>query len=148
MDKKNIARASIMIALAGILSKAMGAFRVMVIGWKFGQGLETDAYNAAIQVTSISMGIIAAAILTVLVPVLAQIKERHGVRGKFKFFNNISNIVIVLAIIIAVGVYIFAPVFIKIMFTKFDGEKFDLAVKLTRPVSYTHLDVYKRQELQ
>lgn len=132
MDKKNIARASIMIALAGILSKAMGALRVMVIGWKFGQGLETDAYNAAIQVTSISMGIIAAAILTVLVPVLAQIKERHGVRGKFKFFNNISNIVIVLAIIIAVGVYIFAPVFIKIMFTKFDGEKFDLAVKLTR----------------
>lgn len=132
MDKKNIAKASIMIAAAGILSKAMGAFRVMVIGWKFGQGLETDAYNAAVQVTSISMGIIAAAVLTALVPALAQIKERHGVRGKFKFFNNVTNIVIVLSLLIMAGVYIFAPQLIKIMFTKFDGEKFDLAVKLTR----------------
>ncbi|MDO5689575.1 MAG: murein biosynthesis integral membrane protein MurJ [Tissierellia bacterium] len=132
MKTTNIAKASIMISALAILSKAMGALRVMVIGWKFGQGVETDAYNAAVKVTALSMSIIASAIFTSLVPVLAQINERHGVRGKFKFFNNISNIVMLLAVGLSALVYIFAPVIIKIMFTSFSQEKFELAVHLTR----------------
>lgn len=129
---EKIISASILIGVLGIVSKLMGAFRVMAIGWKFGQGIETDAYNAAIKVTMVSMSIIGAAIFTALVPVLANVKEKYGTRGKFKFFNNISNIVLVLALFIGLVTYIFAPVIIKIMFTSFQKEKFDLAVSLTR----------------
>lgn len=132
MDKKKIASASIMIAVFGIVSKLMGMLRVMAINWKFGQGVETDAYNASVKITSYAISLIAAAVLTSLVPVLAEIKEKYGIRGKFKFFNNISNMVILLSIVISALVYFTAPFIIKITFPGFEGERFQLAVNLTR----------------
>ncbi len=132
MNKTNIAKASIMISVLAIVSKMMGALRVMVIGWKFGQGLETDAYNAAVKVTGVTISIIAAAIFTSLVPILAQIKERHGIRGKFKFFNNITNIVMLLSLLLSALVYIFTPAILRVMFTSFSDDKFKLAIQLTR----------------
>lgn len=132
MNKKKIALASVMISVLAIVSKALGLFRVMAINWKFGQSLETDAFNAALKINATSMSIIATAVLTSLLPVLIHVKERHGIRGKFKFFNNISNIVIVISLVISALVFAFAPQIMHIMYPKFEGEKFVLAVKLTR----------------
>lgn len=84
---EKIISASILIGVLGIVSKLMGAFRVMAIGWKFGQGIETDAYNAAIKVTMVSMSIIGAAIFTALVPVLANVKEKYGTRVSLNFLT-------------------------------------------------------------
>lgn len=132
MDNKSIATTSIMISVLSLLSKAMGSLRVLFIGWKFGQGMETDAYNAMVKIASVSMGVIATAVFTALVPVLAQVNAEEGEEGKFKFFSNFFNLVMVLALAIAVFVYFAAPGIIRLMYTGFTGPKFDLTVSLTR----------------
>lgn len=132
MKKDNLAKASILISVLSIVSKAMGFFRVTAIGWQFGQGVETDAYNSAIKLVAMSMNIIGAALMTVLVPVLAQVKQRHGNRGKLKYFNNVNNIVIVLCLVLMAVVYAFAPGFLKLMYPDYSPDKFALTVKLVR----------------
>lgn len=128
----NIASSAAMITILSIVSKAMGLLRVMVIGWEYGQGIQTDSYNSAIRITGIAMNIIGAALMTVMVPVLAHVKERHGNRGKLKFFNNISNIVMAIAIVLMVGTFALSPLIVSMMYPGYAGQQFDLTVKLVR----------------
>ena len=132
MKKDNIAKASILITILSIVSKAMGFLRVTAIGWQFGQGIETDAYNSAIKLTAMSMNIVGTALMTVLVPVLSHVKQRHGNRGKLKFFNNVSNIVIALSLVLMAIIFIFAPQFLRLMYPDYGPDKFKLTVELTR----------------
>lgn len=132
MKKNSIARASIMIAVLGMVSKAMGIVRVSLIASRFGQGVETDAYTASVDITTMTMSIIGAALFTSLVPVLCQINEKHGKKGKIKFFNNITNMVLLMALALTVLLYIFAPVVVKLMYSKYDPQTMQLAVELTR----------------
>ena len=127
-----IAKASLLITVLSIVSKAMGFLRVTAIGWQFGQGVETDAYNSAIKLVAMSMNIVGAALMTVLIPVLSHVKQKHGNRGKLKFFNNVANIVIVLSIILMAVIYAFAPQFLKLMYPDYSPEKIALTIKLTR----------------
>lgn len=128
----NIAGSAAMISILSVVSKAMGLMRVLFISWRFGQGLYTDSYNSAIRITGIAMNVIGAALMTVMVPVLAHVKERHGNRGKQKFFNNLSNIVLTIAVILMAGTMIFAPSIVGLMYPGFSGDQLELTTRLVR----------------
>lgn len=132
MEKKNnLAKSATMIALFTLLSKAMG-FVQIVIANKYGSGMKTDTYFAAMTATVIIMGTIGAALNTTLIPIFSEIRAKGGKKAQKIYLNNILNIVFLITIGIAVIGYIFSPIIIKLLAKGFQGEQFDLAVKLNR----------------
>lgn len=133
MEKKNnLAKSATMIALFTLLSKGMGFVREIVIANKYGSGMKTDTYFAAMTATVIIMGTIGAALNTTLIPIFSEIRAKGGKRAQKIYLNNILNLVFLITVVIAIFGYIFSPLIIKILAKGFQGEQFDLAVKLNR----------------
>lgn len=130
--RKTMARSALMIAIFTLISKFLGFVREMLIAYKYGSGYRTDTYFVAMTATVIIMTTLGSALNTTLVPVFTEIDTKYGRRGKLKFLNNVLNVVLLLTIILAVLGYIFSPYVIKILAKGFEGEQFELAVKLNR----------------
>ncbi|MSU00209.1 murein biosynthesis integral membrane protein MurJ [Tissierella pigra] len=130
--KREIAGNALMISIFTLISKGLGFIREVMIANKFGSGMETDTYFVAITATVIIMTTLGAALNTTLIPIFSEIGEKHGRRGKLKYLNNILNIVFIITIFIVIFGYIFSPWIIKVLANGFQGEQFELAVKLNR----------------
>lgn len=132
MSKQNIAKSAAMIAIFTLISKALGFLREVMIASKFGSGMETDTYFVAMTATVIVMGTLGAALNTTLIPVFSEIGEKKGKFGRLRYLNNILNIVFFITLILSILAFVFSPLIIKIMAKGFEGEQFDLAVRLNR----------------
>lgn len=133
MEKKNnLTKSATMIALFTLISKGMGFLREIIIAYKYGSGMKTDTYFAAMTATVLIMGTIGAALNTTLIPIFSEIRAKGGKRAQKRYLNNIINIVFLITVVIAIFGYIFSPLIIKVLAKGFQGEQFDLAVKLNR----------------
>lgn len=130
--KQGVAQAAAMISIFTLISKILGFVREIMIANRFGSGMETDTYFVAMTATVIIVGTLGTALNTTLIPIFSEIGERYGRRGKLKYLNNIINIVLIITIVIVILGYVFSPTVIKILAKGFEGEQFDLAVKLNR----------------
>lgn len=131
-NTQKIAKSAMMIAVFTLISKFLGFLREILIAYRYGSGYETDTYFLAMTATVIVMSIVGAALNTTLIPIFTEIDQRSGRRGKLKFLNNILNMVFFLTLIIAILGFIFSPWVIKVLARGFEGEQFDLAVRLNR----------------
>lgn len=104
----------------------------MFIASKYGSGYETDTYFVAMTATTIIMTTIGASLNTTLIPIFTEIEEKWGRRGKLRYLNNILNIITFITIILALLAFLLSPVIIRILAKGFEGEQFELAVKLNR----------------
>lgn len=129
---KNLAKTAGMISILTLMSKVLGFLREIMIASRFGSGMRTDTYFVAMTATVLIVGTIGAALKTTLIPIFSEVEGRHGIRGKLKFLNNIFNLVLVLGIFVVVIGYIISPLTIRILASGFEGEQFQLAVKLNR----------------
>lgn len=133
MPKRDkLAYSAAMISILTLISKALGFFREVMIANRFGSGMETDTYFVAVTGTVIIMGTLGAALNTTLIPIFTEIGQKYGKRGKLKYFNNVTNIVLAITLIIVVLGFIFSPIIIRILAKDFEGDQFLLAVKLHR----------------
>ncbi len=132
MTKESLAKSTAWIAAFTLISKVMGFLREVLMARSFGLGAETDAYNTALTATVVIMGVLGTGLNTTLVPVFSEIDQRQGRRGRFRFLNNILTTTVVLCTIIAILFYVISPLIISIVAIGFEGEQFDLAVKLNR----------------
>lgn len=71
MSKKNMARATLIVAILGILSKIMGFMREQLIAWFFGATGLTDAYLVALAIPTVLTGLISNPVSTAFLPVFA-----------------------------------------------------------------------------
>lgn len=125
-------RSAAMIAFFSLFSKFLGFVREMMTAYSFGIGPEKDAYIAARTATIIIMGTIGAALNSSMMPVLANVGDRYGARGKRTFFNRMINLVLLSSTLIVLVSMLFAPGLIQLIAGQFDPSRFQLAVKLTR----------------
>lgn len=131
-EKGKIAKSATMIALFTLISKGMGFIREIIIASKYGSGLKSDTYFAAMTATVLIMGTIGGALSTTLIPIFSEIRGINGKDAQKKYLNNILNISLLITIAIGVLAYIISPLVIKIVAKGFEGEQFLLAVKLNR----------------
>lgn len=131
-NKNNLARSAATIAIFTLLSKALGFIREVMIASRFGSGMETDTYFIAMTATVLVIGTLGVALNTTLIPIFSDIGESRGKQRKLKYLNNILNLVFLITLILATLAYILTPVTIKILAQGFEGEQFDLAVRLNR----------------
>ena len=132
MNTQKVAKSAAMIAIFTLISKFLGFLREVLIAYTYGSGYETDTYFLAMTATVIIMTTIGAALNTTLVPIFTEIDQKSGKEGKLKFLNNILNVVFLISLILAILGFLLSPNIIKILARGFEGEQFDLAVKLNR----------------
>lgn len=133
MTKVNrAAKSALMISMLTLGSKFLGFIREMLIAAKFGSGMETDTFFVALTATSLITTLLTTAISTTFVPVLTEIEEFEGKEGKIKHTSNMINITLAVAAVLIAIAWFFAPLIIRLTAKGFEGEQFDLAVKLMR----------------
>lgn len=133
MAKSNkVVKSAAMISIFTLISKFLGFTREMLIASKYGSGYETDTYFVAMTATTIIMTTVGASLNTSLIPVFSEIESIRGKRGKLNFFNNILNVIFFLTVVLALLSFLLSPVIIRILARGFEGEQFELAVKLNR----------------
>lgn len=128
----HVTKSALIIIIFTLGSKFLGFFREILIASKFGSGMETDTFFIALMATGLVTGFLSSAISTTFIPILSEIESKEGKRGKIEHSNNMLNIILSGLIILVFGGLISAPVIIKLLAKGFEGEQFDLALKLTR----------------
>ena len=120
---------------AFIIGQVFSLLSQILITWRFGTGLEIDAFNAANRWTDILYQLIAAgALASAFVPTFATLLTK-GERSKgWKLASSIANLITLILIIIGAITAIFAPWVVRYVlapdFT--DPVKFQLTVDLMR----------------
>lgn len=126
------AKSASIIMFFSLISKFLGFLREVLIASKFGSGWETDTYFIAMTATTMSMGMVGAALNTTVIPVFSEIGVRHGKKKQIDYMNNILNVVFFISMIAMVLGWIFSPFIIKLLAKGFEGKQFELAVELNR----------------
>ena len=132
MKANKIFKAAFLVMIISILSRFLGLFRDMLVGYQFGVSIYTDAYKAAVSVPETVFTIVGLAISTVFIPMLSKVKYEKNKDEMFKFSNNIISILLVVSIITFALGFIFTDKIVAFMFNGFNEEKFTLTVFLTR----------------
>ena len=133
MTKSNrTAKSAIIIIILTLISKLLGFIREVLVAYRFGSGIETDTFFIALTATGLVVGFISNAISTTFIPILSEIESKEGKKAKIEHTNNMINIISMLSIILVLLGFLVAPLIVKLLAKGFEGEQFDLAVKLTR----------------
>ena len=94
--------------------------------------MNTDTFFVAITATSLATGFLSSAISTTFIPILSEIESKEGKKGKILHANNMLNIILFISLILAIVGWIGSPIIIKLLANGFEGEQYQLAIKLTR----------------
>ncbi len=132
MGTMTATQSAILVSVLTLFSKSLGFLREIMIASRFGSGMETDTYFMAMTATVIVVGALGAALNTTLIPIFSEIEERYGKNGKLHYLNNILNIIGLATILMMLIGYVFSPTIVRILAKGFEGEQFDLAVRLNR----------------
>ncbi len=126
------AKSIFIMILFGLGSKILGFVREMLIAAKFGSGVETDTFFIALAATSLFTSLFTQSLITTMIPVLSEIEKNEGKEGKKQHTNNLLNIVLLISFGIVILGWLFSPLVVKLLAHGFEGEQFDLAVKMMR----------------
>lgn len=130
---KKAAKSAIIIVILGLLSKPLGFLREMLMGSKFGSGMQTDTYLLALSAISLFAGLLNKTINTTLIPILSEVEKKEGEEGKLLHTNNFLNLIILTAIALTIIGTVFSSSIVKVIAPGFDTEnQFNLAVLLIR----------------
>jgi putative peptidoglycan lipid II flippase len=133
MTKPNkTAKSALIIIIFSLGSKFLGFLREVLIAAKFGSGMETDTFFIALTATGLVTGFLSNAISTTFIPVISEIESKEGKKGKIGHTNNMINVILFVSLILIIIALLGTPIIVKLLARGFEGEQFDLAVKLTR----------------
>ncbi len=129
----NVASATMIIAMASLLSRLLGMVRNRIFTSFFGAGDELDAYFAAFRIPDLLLNLlILGAFSAAFIPVFTGLISRNKEKKAFEVVNSMVNLMLV-AMLVACGmVMIFAPQLMSLITPGFDGEKMKLTIMLTR----------------
>lgn len=130
--KNNLARSSFVVVVIGIISKIMGTIRTSMIANSFGQSGATDAYYSAYKIAMFSMVLINVTINSCLIPLLAQVEQSSGEKGKNFFFNNFATVSGAFNLFFAAITVLLSPVLSRFILPGASPEVTDLTAQLVR----------------
>ena len=127
-----IAKATIGLMIVTMISKILGFTRELVLASTYGTSIYTDAYLISSSIPTTILSIIVGGLGTTVIPLYYEIKRESGELESKKFINNVTNIVIILSIIIAIVGFIFADKIVGIFAMGFEGERLARAIRFTK----------------
>lgn len=127
-----MARATVIVAVLGVLSKIMGFVREQLIAWFFGASGFTDAYVVALAIPTVLTGLISNPVSTAFLPVFASYVAQDDKKGASKVASSVVTLSVGAFLLAGFVAIPFAPAMVKLYAPGFSGSVFDSAVALTR----------------
>lgn len=107
---RQIARAAALVMALFLLSRVAGLAREMIIGARFGTGVELDAYLAAFRVPDLLFQLVAGGALgSAFIPVFTGRLARRDLAGAWRLFSAVTNLVVILMTFLAALAAALAP---------------------------------------
>jgi len=131
LRRQTVAQATILITAFLFLSKFIGYFREILVAKYFGATWQTDAFLVALMIPTLIMGLVSSGLGTLIIPVYIEKSKKDGKQAKI-FINQIFFIWLIITAIISLIICLFTPFFVKIFAYGFQGERLNLAIRLTR----------------
>lgn len=131
LKKQTVAQATILITIFLFLSKFIGYLREILVAKYFGASAQTDAFLVALIIPTLIMSLISSGLGTLIIPVYTDKSKKDKKEAKI-FVNQIFFIWLIITAILSLIIYLFAPFFVKLIAHGFQGERFNLAISLTR----------------
>jgi putative peptidoglycan lipid II flippase len=93
---RQIARAATLVMVLFFFSRVAGLGREMIIGARFATSAQYDAYLAAFRVPDLLFNLIAGGALgSAFIPVFAGALARRDLRGAWRTFSAVTNLVLI-----------------------------------------------------
>lgn len=131
LNKKAATNTQIIIVFS-IFSRVLSFINKTLLASKFGSSFKADAYFIAFVGATLLADLIGEGISNSMVPVLLKIEAKEGKDKKADYVNNLLHIVILFSIVLIILGWILSPFIIRILAKGFEGDRFDLAVKLMK----------------
>ncbi|HEY7623955.1 MAG TPA: murein biosynthesis integral membrane protein MurJ [Candidatus Limnocylindria bacterium] len=130
----SVARASVIMIVTLIASRVLGWLRLSVIGARFGETRELDAFWAAFKIPDAIFGlVVAGALASAFIPVFTSYLAREREDEAWHVASSVLNAVLVLLVAFSVVMWIAAPYVVPTFVAPFpDPDQVALTVDLTR----------------
>jgi putative peptidoglycan lipid II flippase len=130
---RTLARAGMVVTGAYLASRLLGWVRIVVIGTTFGIGGDLDSFFAAFRIPDFIFQLVAAgALSSALIPILAGLHEADDDARAWRVASTVTNIMLGALFVLAVIVWIAAPVIVPIITPGFDPTRSARTIELTR----------------
>ena len=127
-----MAQAAILLTIISTISKPLGLLREMVIADRFGATALTDAFVVSQNLPTIFGGLIAAALISALIPVFIRTKEQKGELQAWMLASRVFTLLSVVLLLSCLLLYLFAAPVVNFMTPGLEQYRFELTVYLTR----------------
>jgi putative peptidoglycan lipid II flippase len=128
----SLARAGLIVSSAFLVSRILGYVRVIVIANAF-PSTELDAFFAAFRIPDLIFQLVAAgALSSALIPVVSALFVANEHARAWRVVSTVINLMLIGLIVLAVALFILAPVIVPIITPGFEGAKLDRTIELTR----------------
>jgi len=131
LHRQTTAQAAVLIAVVTFLSKFVGFAREVLIAQQFGATGQTDAFLVGMMVPSVVLGLLATGVGTLIIPWYLGHKQKDPERARL-LVDQVTLIWSVVFALVCVGVWILAPQLVHIFAHGFEGDRYALAVQVTR----------------
>ena len=131
LHKQTVVQATILISIINFLGKFVGYAREMLIAKFFGATGLMDAYVIGLQVPTLVLGLFAGGLGTLIIPMYISRKQKDPQDAK-RYVNQILVVWGGIFLVVSSLTAAFAPQLVRLVAYGFQGERFDLAVKITR----------------
>ena len=128
----NVAKATIGLMIVTMISKVLGFGREMLLSSFYATSWYVDSYVIALSIPTVMFAAIGGAISTSLIPIYSGINKEKGVEEGNKFISNLINIILLLFTILLIICIIYCDSIVRVFGVGLEGERFKLAVDLTR----------------
>src|SRR6056297_2173045 len=132
MDKKKLLKTAGGMFIILSISRIIGFFREMLIAYRFGSGMETDAFFIASGVQGMIFALFASGLTVAMIPVIAEIRRDGNEIDESKYVSGILNAFGIVSVGMMILGYVFAEPIVRVFAIGFEGDQLDLAVLLTR----------------
>jgi putative peptidoglycan lipid II flippase len=128
----SLARAGLIVSSAFLISRVLGYVRVVVIANAF-RPAELDAFFAAFRIPDLVFQLVAAgALSSALIPIVSALFTTNEQQRAWRVVSTVINLMLIGLLVLAVGLFILAPVIVPFITPGFVDGKLDRTVELTR----------------
>ena len=126
LSHQTITEAAIITAVLAFLSKVVGYVRDMLTAKYFGTSMQMDAFEVALIIPNMILGLFAAGLQTIIVRMYSEKKEESREKGKV-FVNQLFFIYSIFLFIITILIIVFSPAAVKIVAAGFTSDRLNYA---------------------
>lgn len=134
---ENMKKTTLLVMLVSIVGKVFGFLREALIVKFFADRAVTDAFQVAYTIPNAILSVVAAALVTGIVPMITKIGQKQGEEEVNKFTSNVLNIFSLICVVLTVFILLVPELFIS-LFANLEnaGNALDYAIPFVRVIAF------------